>query len=91
LNTLGKLLELFTSLIFLKVVHMYGHTSVFIMVCHLATMAHFVSCRKQIIAKESAYSFISIFYRLHHVPKEIVSDKDVCWKILAKFYGKIEQ
>jgi len=32
---------------------LYGHTSVFIMVCHLSKMAHFLPCHKEINAKES--------------------------------------
>jgi len=55
---------------------LYGHTSIFIMVCHLAKMAHFVPCRKKINGKESADLFISNCYRLHGVPKVIVFDRD---------------
>ena len=38
---------------------LYGHTTFFIMVCHLTKMAHFVPCHKEVIAEESAYLFIS--------------------------------
>ncbi len=31
----------------------YGHIAVFIMVCHLTKIAHFVPCHKEITAKES--------------------------------------
>jgi hypothetical protein len=63
----------------------YGHISVFIMVCLLTKMAHFVPCHKKINAKESAYLFTSIFYRLHGISKVVVSDRD------PKFVGKIYQ
>ncbi len=63
----------------------YGHTSVFIMVCHLTKMAHFILCHKEIIAGESADLFIGNCYRLHGAPKVIVSDKD------CKFVGKFWQ
>ncbi len=55
---------------------LHGYTTVFIMVCHLTKMAHFVQCHKEIIAEESADSFISNCSRLHGVPRIIVSDRD---------------
>ena len=55
---------------------LYGDTAVFIMVCYLTKMAHFVPCHKKIIAEESAELFISNCYRSHGVPKVIVSDRD---------------
>ena len=64
---------------------LYGHKPVFIMVCHLTKMAHFVPCHKEITAKDSANLFISNCYRLHGVPKVIVSDRD------PKFIGKFWQ
>ncbi len=41
----------------------YGNTAVFIMVCHLTKMAHFVPCHKEITAKDSADLFIGNCYR----------------------------
>ncbi len=64
---------------------LYGHTTIFIMVCHLTKMDHFVPCHKEIIAEESSNLFISNCYRLHGVPKVIVSDRD------PKFVGKFWQ
>ena len=64
---------------------LYGHISVFIMVCHLTKMAHFVPCHKEIIVEKSTDSFISNCDRLHGVPKVIVSDRD------PKFVGKFWQ
>jgi hypothetical protein len=55
------------------------------MVCHLTKMAHFVPCHKEITAEESADLFISNRYRLHGVPKFIVSGRD------PKFVGKFWQ
>ncbi len=54
----------------------YGHTYVFIMVCHLTKLASFVPCHKEIIAEESTNLFTGNCYRLHGVPKVIVSDRD---------------
>jgi hypothetical protein len=55
---------------------LYDHKFVFTMVCHLTKMAHFVPCHKEKTAKELASLFISNCYRLHGVPKVIVSDRD---------------
>jgi hypothetical protein len=63
----------------------FGHTAVFIMVCHLTKMAHFVPCHKEITAEESAVLFIDNCYKLHGVPRVIVSDRD------PKFVGKFWQ
>jgi hypothetical protein len=63
----------------------HGYTSVFIMVCHLTKMAHFVPCHKEITAEESSELFVDHCYRLHGVPKVIVSDRD------PKFVGKFWQ
>jgi len=54
------------------------------MVSHLTKMAHFVPCHKEITAEEPAYLFISNCYRLHGVPKVIVSDRDP--KLVGKFW-----
>jgi hypothetical protein len=62
-----------------------GYTSVFIMVCHLTKMAHFFPCHKEITAEELANLFIDDCYRLHGLPRVIVSDKD------PKFAGKFWQ
>ena len=45
-----------------------GYTSVFIMVCQLTKMAHFVPCNKEITSQKSADLFINDCYRLHGVP-----------------------
>jgi hypothetical protein len=63
----------------------YGHTTAFIMVCHLTKMAHFVPCHKEITTQESVDLFISNCYSLHGVPKVIVSDRD------PKFVGQFWQ
>ena len=62
-----------------------GYTTVFIMVFHLMKMAHVAPCHKEITAKDSANLFIDHCYRLHGVPRVIVSDRD------PKFVGKFWQ
>ena len=54
----------------------YGHTIVFILVCHLTKMDHFIPCHKEITVEESSDLFINFFYRLHGAPNVIVSDRD---------------
>ena len=66
---------------------LYGHTIFFIMVCILTNMAHFVPCHKKIIAEVSVDLFVSCCYRLHGVPKEIVSDRDR--KFVVKFWQRV--
>ena len=62
-----------------------GYTSVFVMVCHLTKMAHFVPCHKKITTEETIDLFINHCCRLHGVPRVIVSNRD------PKFVGKFEQ
>jgi hypothetical protein len=64
----------------------YGNTAVIIMVCHLAKMARFVPCHKEIMIEESTDLFISIFCKLHGVPKIKVSDRD---PKLMECFGKV--
>ena len=55
----------------------HGYTSVFIRVCHFTKMLHFVPCHNEIIDEESSELFIDNYYRLHGVPRVIVSDRDL--------------
>jgi transposase InsO family protein len=48
-------------------------------------MAHFVPCHKEITAEESSELFIDNCYKLHSVPKVIVSNRD------PNFVGKFWQ
>ena len=61
------------------------YTNVLIMGCHLAKMAYFVPCHTKITAEELTGLFINPCYRLHGVPRVIVSDRD------PKFVGKVWQ
>ncbi len=47
-------------------------------------MAHFVPCHEEITAEELSELFIDNCYRLHVVPKVIVSDRDS--KFIEKFW-----
>ena len=61
------------------------YTTDFIMVCQLTKMAHFVPCHKDITAEESSDLFIDHCYRLHGVPRVVVSNRD------PRFVGKFWQ
>jgi hypothetical protein len=60
-------------------------TIILILICHLTKMAHFVPCHKENTTEETADLFIDNCYKLHYVPKAIVSDTDPrfvgrCWQ-----------
>ena len=63
----------------------YNFTAILILVCYLTKMATFVPCHKEIIAEETFDLFIDNCYKLHGVPKVIVSDRD------PRFAGKFWQ
>jgi len=49
-------------------------------------MAHLLECHKEITAKNLADLFLTNCYKLHGVPKTIVSDKDP--KIVGTFWQR---
>ena len=69
----------------------YGCITVFIMVCHLTKMAHFVPCNKEITEEESADLSISNCNILHGVANVLVSDGETSLlEISAKLYAEIK-
>jgi len=52
------------------------YTAVMIVVCHLTKMAHFIPCTDEVTAELSADLFVHHVYRLHGVPRVLVSDRD---------------
>jgi hypothetical protein len=60
-------------------------TAFLILVCHLTKMAHFVPCHKEITTEDIVDLFIDNCYKLHVVPKVIVSYMD------PRFVGKFWQ
>jgi hypothetical protein len=53
-----------------------GFDGVLIIVDHLTRMAHFMPCTKSTIAEETSTSFLHGVYRLHGLPRVLVSDRD---------------
>jgi transposase InsO family protein len=43
---------------------------------HLTRMAHFLPCTKTVTAEETATLFLQGIYRLHGLPRVLVSDRD---------------
>jgi hypothetical protein len=63
----------------------YNFIAILILVCHMTKMTHFVPSHKEITAKGTVDLFIDKCYKLHGVPKVIVSDRD------PRFVGKFLQ
>jgi len=63
----------------------YNFIVFLVLVCHSTKMAHFVPCHKEKTSEEIIDLFIDKCYKLHGVPKVIVSDRD------PRFVGKFLQ
>jgi transposase InsO family protein len=63
----------------------YNFIVFLVLVCHSTKMAHFVPCHKEKTSEEIIDLFIDKCYKLHGVPKVIVSDRD------PRFVGKFWQ
>jgi hypothetical protein len=53
-----------------------GFNSVLIVVDHLTRMAHFLPCIETVTAEETATLCLQGIYRLHGIPRVLVSDRD---------------
>ena len=51
------------------------YDAVMVVVCHLTKMAHFIPCHKEVTTEDSVEYFVHEVYRLHGVPRVIVSDR----------------
>ena len=51
------------------------YDAVMVVVCHLTKMAHFIPCHKEVTTEDSVDYFVHEVYRLHGVPRVIVSDR----------------
>ena len=52
----------------------------------LAKMAHFIPCKDNITAKDLALMFIKHIFRLHGLPKDIVSDRGLLFTSNFRMY-----
>lgn len=53
-----------------------GNTQILVVVDRLSKMAHFIPCKKAVSAPNVASLFIQHVFKLHGLPKSIVSDRD---------------
>jgi hypothetical protein len=53
-----------------------GFDSLLIVVDHLTRMAHFLPCTESVTTKETANTFSQGVYRLHGLPRVLVTDRD---------------
>ncbi len=64
-----------------------GHTAIMVFVDRLSKMVHCAPCRNDMGAEEFAQIFVREIFRLHGIPKFLVSDRD---KLLtSKFFAKV--
>ena len=59
-----------------------GYTTIAVFIDKLTKMVHFAPCRKEVDGMEYARIFGDIVFRLHGLPKVIISDRD------PRFTGK---
>ena len=52
-----------------------GHNSILVVVDRFSKMSHFIPCSDSITAKELSFLFLQHIFRLHGLPKDIVSDR----------------
>lgn len=69
-----------------------GNDSIWVVVDRFTKMCHFIPCHHTITAKETARLFVKEIFRLHGIPKTIVSDRDknftsLFWKGLFDYLG----
>ncbi len=52
------------------------HDAIFVVVCRLSKMAHFIPTHTNATAADTAYLFMHNIFRLHGMPLSIISDRD---------------
>lgn len=62
-----------------------GHTAIMVVVDRLSKMAHFIPTRDTVTGPEVARLFVDNIYKLHGMPRDIVSDRDT--KFTAGFWS----
>ena len=69
-----------------------GYTAIAVFVDRLSKMVHFAPCTKEVDAQQYAQLFLDHVFRLHGLPKVIISDRDSqftsrFWKYLFQALG----
>src|SRR5437868_5269981 len=52
-----------------------GHDAILVVIDRLTKMSHFIPCRKDIDAKQFAIVFLKKIFRLHGLPRDIITDR----------------
>ena len=69
-----------------------GYDAILVVIDRLTKMSHFIPCRKNLKARQFANLFIKEIFRLHGLPKDIITDRgsiftsDI-WKETTKILG----
>lgn len=64
-----------------------GFDSIFVVVCRLTKIAHFIPCKETMDAAELANLFVQHVFRAHGLPEDIVSDRGTLFT--SKFWKKL--
>jgi hypothetical protein len=56
-----------------------GHTQIMVVVDHFSKMAHFIALHDTASAKNIAQAFLKEVWKLHGLPKSIMSNRDTQW------------
>lgn len=69
-----------------------GHTAILTVVDRLTKAAHFIPCNDSITARQTARLFFDNVFRLHGMPRSIVSDRDPrftsqFWQVFTELVG----
>ena len=75
-----------------------GNTQIFVVVDRLSKMAHFIPCKKAASAVDVASLFMQHVFKIHGLPKSIVSDRDpkftgnfwTCSNLLARISCSVQ-
>lgn len=54
-----------------------GYDALLVVCCHLSRQAHFIPTNKTVTGEQTAELFLNYIYRLHGLPRILVSDRDV--------------
>lgn len=64
-----------------------GFDSILVVVCRFSKMAHFIPCHETVTGAEAAELFLKEIYRLHGLPKDIVTDRGPQFR--SEFWRKL--
>jgi len=69
-----------------------GYDAILVVIDRMTKMSHFIPCHKDMNARQFAKSFIKEIFRLHGLPKDIITDRGTIftsdlWKEITKLLG----